>query len=276
MGHGSNQIDPMDFRDALRTVRNAKCWLLVFLSLALAVQITAFVLVDMGGLLDAEAAEAEPEAAVEAAADLEAAAPADEAGVVETVDDDDVVADEAVAEVVADEESGDEEAVDSDHTRDVLMWTLGGTKFLCVVFGLLLVLTVLFSVKLSLVGRVGAPSGFLSAFYWSLILLVVLIPWQTVLAPTAACGATFSLGDLLAQHADVKGDDIDLKSDFLALSFYYARFMAYPALALLMVVLVGLQFANGYRPLKRGSAGVAAAPPAPAPPAPAPYEPLEP
>ena len=67
--------------------------------------------------------------------------------------------------------------------------------------------------------------------------------------------------------ADVKGGEIDWGRDFFNLALYYGRFMAYPILALLVLLVSARKFHSGYRPLKV-QASVAAAPsltPAPTP-----------
>ena len=131
-----------------------------------------------------------------------------------------------------------------------LMWILEGSKFLGVALGLLLVLNCLFAVLLSLVGQVGAPGGFIGAFHWALILLALLIPWQTVLAPTFACGATFDLPELAMAYSDVKAGGVDWGEDFFDLAVYYGRFLAYPVLALLVLLVSARKFHAGFRPLR--------------------------
>ena len=133
--------------------------------------------------------------------------------------------------------------------------------YLC---GLLMMLTIMFSVKISLVGQVGATREFLAAFFWSLILLAILIPWQQILYTSLASGATFSLSQLYhgAALARAKFGASEADVTIWRQIHYFARFLAYPVVAILMVLLVAMKFKRGFRPLKDGpprSAPVSAA-----------------
>lgn len=131
----------------------------------------------------------------------------------------------------------------------VYEWVLPATKFIALAAGMLLVLTLLLAVKLALVGRTGGVSGFLSAFFWSLLLWVFLIPWQQALAgSTFACGALYNLNDLLAETARIKAED----AGFLRQVVYYLRFMAYPVFVFLLWLLVHAKFTRGYRRVTLG------------------------
>lgn len=166
--------------------------------------------------------------------------------------------------------TGDDFAVsdgDAEIWRTTLIFSLAATKFLGLVGGLLLMLTIMFSVKVSLVGRVGATSGFLGAFFWSLVLLAVLMPWQQILNSSVASGATFNLEQFGRRAALVRGkfgasDDLATVPRQIV---YYARFLAYPVVAILMVLLVSLKFKGGFKPLKYDAAETDAAPAAASP-----------
>ncbi len=126
----------------------------------------------------------------------------------------------------------------------VLGWALPAGRFIALVLCLLLVLTLLLAVKLALHGQTGGVAGFLSAFFWSLVLLMVLIPWQQVLpGSTFVSGATHNLGELLGARAEAAAADASLATVVL----YYAKFLAFPALALALLVIVCRKFSRGYR-----------------------------
>ena len=148
-------------------------------------------------------------------------------------------------------QGGDVAANDRDGViAEIISWALAASKFGALVAGTLLCLTVLFSVKLSLVGRIGGPAGFLGAFYWSLLLLMVLIPWQGLLQSSFACGATFNLGQLTHMAGRARSNWGASDPSVVKQAFYYARFLGYPVLAMLMTLVVVVRFARGYRPLK--------------------------
>ncbi len=207
----SNGIDSLEFHDALKSIRAAKCWLMVIIFLSLGAQLAGFVLVDMFPIVDQRALTGE-------------------AGGAE-IEDDKVVA-------------------------DVINWALAASKFAALAAAGMLSLVVMFAVKLSLLGRIGGPAGFLGAFFWSLILLVVVFPWQGALDSAVACGATFNLGQLTAMAQDARESWGAENPALVKQTFYYARFLGYPVLAVLITLVVMVRFGRGYRPLKKQVATV--------------------
>jgi hypothetical protein len=143
---------------------------------------------------------------------------------------------------------------------DVLAWVLPATKFIGLAAGMLLVLTLMFAVKLSLLGRAGGVAGFISAFFWSLLLWVFLIPWQQVLHARVACGALYNLGDLVRQTRSVVWNGQDVS--WLLKILYYVRFLAYPVFVILLLLAVQARFARGYRRMTLGVSESGEAPPA--------------
>ena len=216
-----NQIDSMEFHDALKCLRAAKCWLLTIILLALVTQLAGFVLVDIFPIVDHEVLTGET---------------------VGAASEGDLV------------------------LADVLNWGLATSKFAALAAAGMLALVVMFAVKLSLLGRIGGPAGFLGAFFWSLILLIVLFPWQGMLQSAIACGATFNLGQLTEMAGTVKGSWGAETPALVKQTFYYARFLGYPVLAILIALVVMARFARGYRPLKKQVSTVVT---------PAPMEPAE-
>ena len=101
-------------------------------------------------------------------------------------------------------------------------------------------LTLMFLVELSLVGRLGGAAGFMRAFFLSLILLAMFVPWQQIIKGDFACGALFNLGQLEEARRELQGDK-------LSQILHYARFIAYPSLALLVLIAVQIAFGKGYR-----------------------------
>jgi len=144
--------------------------------------------------------------------------------------------------------------------REVLDWALQATQFLAMVLCCLLVLTLLFGVKLSLIGRLGSTAGFLSAFFWSLLLLAALVPWQSAFTGRFACGALFTLPELLGEMAKMAPEK---EPGWLDKGLYYARFLAYPVIALLLSVATLAKSARGMRGAAATAPAAGAQPPAP-------------
>lgn len=90
-------------------------------------------------------------------------------------------------------------------------------------------LAVLFSLLVSLIGRLGGIRHISRAFFLSLIMLVLVIPWQRIFGPSII-GAVFSPQELATWHAG-RGDAI------LSMVLYYLRFCGYWALVMLVLLL---------------------------------------
>ncbi len=206
-------LENEEYPAALVTVRRAKNCLWWLIVLSLVVQMVAFVSVRYIGVID----------------DAPGIAPA-KASQVAT----------APAEV-----PDDKAAVTAWIWYRALQWALPATKFIATAAGVLLVLTMLTAVQLSLVGRTGGVAGFVSGFFWSLLLLVFLVPWQQIINSTYACGALYNLGDLIDQTRQIiwGAKDVSLVKQI----FYYDRFIGYPVFVLLMCLVVQTKFARGWR-----------------------------
>lgn len=67
-----------------------------------------------------------------------------------------------------------------------LNWAFPFSAFIGVVAGFLYVLTLLIGLKISLAGRLEGPAGLTKGFFWSLLFLAILLPWQNVLVHKVA------------------------------------------------------------------------------------------
>ena len=93
----------------------------------------------------------------------------------------------------------------------------------------LYMLTLLFSLKVSLVGRLGGINHIVRAFFLSLVMVVLLLPWQKLFGPTVL-GAMYS-PDELAKACTVKPEGI------FGIVIHYLRFTGYWALVVLLFIL---------------------------------------
>jgi hypothetical protein len=180
---------------------------------ALLAQISIFVLLNFTSILTVE-----PSVAVPAATQQAASAPVDRATL--------------PSEVVI-------------QYRTALEWSLASGKFLGVVAAVLNVMVIMYAAALSLVGGGKGIPPLFRAFCWSLVLLALMTPWQNVLLGSKACGAlsTFQEMSRWFQHTQMLGDGLVDNWQF------YARYLAYPAVALLAWIMVLGKFAMGYRRL---------------------------
>jgi hypothetical protein len=93
-------------------------------------------------------------------------------------------------------------------------------------------LMMLFSLKISIVGRLGGINHIARAFFMSLLFIVLLLPWQVLFAPVFG-GAIFTPGELIiACQAQ--------KTTFASVSFYL-RFLGYWLLVLLLLLIAQLR-----------------------------------
>jgi hypothetical protein len=69
-------------------------------------------------------------------------------------------------------------------------------NFILIPSSIIYCLTMLFSVKLSLIGRLGGINHIVRAFFLSLLFVVLLLPWQLLFAPVFA-GAMFTPSELI-------------------------------------------------------------------------------
>lgn len=250
-------------RAAFATLKSAKNWFWILILLCAAVQLTAFVLVRVGGVIDSAAALADrpgpsinaepatrrampttvpapwiidghPASAAATGASRPASAPATAPGVVR----------QAVEFL----------PVAPPPTRkaqiwyDQLQWILPASKFLAMVCSLLLTVTLLLGLQLAMVGRTGGAGPLASSLVWSLVLAVLLLPWRQILPDTSLTGALFGLEELLSGTQIMRQPPREMP--WAGTTWYYARFVGYPVVALLVWSLVGSRFTLGYRRMR--------------------------
>ncbi|MBL7187863.1 MAG: hypothetical protein ISS70_16195 [Phycisphaerae bacterium] len=94
-------------------------------------------------------------------------------------------------------------------------------------------LTLLFSLKVSMNGRLGGINHISRAFFLSLLMFVLLLPWQRMFG-SVVTGVVFTPEELVKWYSG-KTDDI------LDVALYYLRFSGYGVLMLLLLILSQLR-----------------------------------
>jgi len=94
-------------------------------------------------------------------------------------------------------------------------------------------LTLIFSLKVSMLGRLGGINHITRAFFLSLLALVLLLPWQKVFGGVAI-GAMFT-SDEMVKWFSAKTDDI------FGIALYYLRFCGYWLLVLSLFILAHIR-----------------------------------
>ncbi|MFZ2148384.1 MAG: hypothetical protein WAV28_14310 [Sedimentisphaerales bacterium] len=97
-----------------------------------------------------------------------------------------------------------------------------------VLTGLLYCLTILLSLKISLVGRLGGMNHISRAFFLSLVMLVLLLPWQEIFGCMVR-GAIYTPCELAKWSSAETGSIFDI-------ILYYLRFSGYWLLILLLLI----------------------------------------
>ncbi|MGA1979182.1 MAG: hypothetical protein ABSG99_01260 [Sedimentisphaerales bacterium] len=114
-----------------------------------------------------------------------------------------------------------------------LAWLILLVNFVLVLAAILYCLTMLFSLKVSLIGRLGGINHICRAFFLSLVFLVLLLPWQIPWQKFFAggiFGAMYTPSELQSSFAALKDSGIFYKV------FYYFRFCGYWVIALLLLI----------------------------------------
>jgi hypothetical protein len=110
-------------------------------------------------------------------------------------------------------------------------------NFVLIPTAILYCLTLLFSLKVSILGRLGGINHISRAFFTSLVFLVLVLPWQRFFAGIIA-GAIYMPGELSASHTAVKNADI------FGEAFYYLRFVGYWLLVLILLICAQMRSRN--------------------------------
>jgi hypothetical protein len=228
-----------DYADAMMTARRAKNWLFILLLLVLLVQLTIFFLVRFRVLR----LEGDVSVTVPTSVDL-TTQPAD-----------------GTTQPAVDASVGT--TTKRFGVEDVLRYVIPLTDFFGMTLAIVLCVVLLLIVMIMLVGRLIGVSHVTSAFIWCVILAVLLFPWQALLIgstrppselpspylATADQYPPFKLPGALYTWPELKRD-VYFEGGLPGV-LKWARFVGFPAAALLLLLMVqakssrGLKFALG-------------------------------
>jgi len=110
----------------------------------------------------------------------------------------------------------------------------------------LLLLTCLIGVNICLAGRMGGISHATSAFFWSIVLIALLLPWRHLVP-----GAPIDLPDAFFDLEQLKAGLVQPPAGPLDCVRHYGRFIGCPALALLVSMVSGVRLGLAYRQVQR-------------------------
>lgn len=132
--------------------------------------------------------------------------------------------------------------------RQLLHYTIGITAFLGVTLSVVLCLVLLLIVNIMLVGRLVGAGGVTSAYIWSLLLLVMLFPWQAFLNHVGLTPdqATFKIPGVLYTFYELADPEVGARFTTGAIPIAilkWSRFVVFPLVAVIM--LLGIQIKSG-------------------------------
>ena len=131
-----------------------------------------------------------------------------------------------------------------DFTFDRLASLIRFFNFVLIPACILYCLTMLFSLKVSLLGRLGGINHMARAFFLSLAFAVFLLPWQRFF-PGVFLGAMFTPGEL--QNACAELDNTNI----FAITLHYLRFSGYWLVVVLLLIFAQLRSGRWSRAILR-------------------------
>ena len=114
-------------------------------------------------------------------------------------------------------------------TFEFLSWVIRVANAVLILTATLYCLSMLFSLKVSMLGRLGGINHISRAFFLSLLMLILLLPWQRIFGSMVP-GAIFTPEELVQWSCRQTGDVLDKV-------IYYLRFSGYWLLILLLLIL---------------------------------------
>ncbi len=118
-----------------------------------------------------------------------------------------------------------------------VMWSIRALDAIIIMAAILYCLTILFTLKISLLGRLGGINHISRAFFWSLILLALIVPWQVALG-WGLFGVTFEPSELLGRINEYESTTVFVKG------LYWFRYVVVWAIALLCLLLAQIRTAR--------------------------------
>ena len=138
----------------------------------------------------------------------------------------------------------------------IVSYAIPVLNFAGVAFSIILTVVMLLLVTIMLVGRLIGVSNVTGAFIWGVLLVVLLLPWQTLFISQgdyAVAGASASVDEqpafkwpgALYTYAELKNDHADKPATMDGQIWHWGRYAGLPALALLVLLLVQLKSGRG-------------------------------
>jgi len=239
-----NLLDTTDSLEAVGVFRGWKNFMFLIVLVCLLVLQGAFWLVNTDSVQIEPEGEGPSEAvaaAVEGADANEAAGVAESNDVTAGVEAD--TADTAGAE--AEPEPRRLGRLPIDISFETLSWVIEIANTVLIISSMLYVLTVVFSLKVSLIGKLGGINHISRAFFLSMIMFILLLPWQKVAVfEGMVMGAIYTPCELAKAFAQDRTEIFDIV-------LFYLRFSGFWLLIFLLLLLSQLRTCRWTRAILR-------------------------
>jgi hypothetical protein len=130
---------------------------------------------------------------------------------------------------------------------DSLKYLVGLTNFLGVVLPILLLADLWLIASVMLLGRLLGVSRVIAAFLWCVVLLLLLFPWQAFLMNQTFSSTEFKIPGVLYTWSELLVRGRVHPSGFALSLLYWARFVAWPVVATLLLLMIQHQSGSGMR-----------------------------
>jgi hypothetical protein len=133
---------------------------------------------------------------------------------------------------------------------DWLQYLVGASAFLGVVLTIVLSFVLLLIVNIMLVGRLIGVARCTSAYVWCLVLLVLLFPWQAFLSNATFTDPSFKIPGVLYTWDELTRlakFGIAKPAETPELVLRWARFVAFPVVAIIITLLIQVRSNRGLR-----------------------------
>ncbi len=136
-------------------------------------------------------------------------------------------------------------SVDPLTVRHAIVLGLPVTAFVGTMSCIMLLLCYLLALNIELSGRLGGVQGTIAALFWMGVVLILLLPWGDWLGVSVIplTGVFMQADDVLSLPHSFAGSAREIQ--------HYARYLGYPLLTLLIVLVADQRYAKGYRLAQR-------------------------
>ena len=130
------------------------------------------------------------------------------------------------------------------HTIDLLKYFIGATGFMGVTLSIVLSFVLLLIVNVMLVGRLIGVARLTSAYLWSLILIVMLFPWQAFLNDQTLSKPDFKIPGVLYTWDELSAPFPDGPPQSI---LKWARFVVFPFVGVIIALIIQAKSNRGIR-----------------------------